>query len=428
MLGRALANGLDAGQVVDQFALADDFDQQGMPALGGRLLLQRDQVVAHHPLTVVEAVDLLAPRQGDFARAQLDLQPRLVFHDLVDAVHVGRVRGRAHLRAHTERVRHRARGQQVANAVLVQVAAEEDEHVGEALLVQNAPHLATEPHQVAAVQADAAQFVAALLHLPGDDGRVPRALQRVIGVDKQHRVVGVVHGEGAECVQLGGEGHDVGVGHGARDGDAVQVARQHVGRGHTAGDVGRARHFHGRVGAVVAAGGEVGDPAAVGREHHARGLGRVHHAGVDGVEQERLHNLGFDAGRGHPQHRLVGEEDRALGHGPNRAVEAEIAQVGQEILAENVPTAQVVNGVIGEAHVEQVVNDLLQAHVEEKGAIAGQVTNEEVERGPLVHAMAQVRVRHGQFVHVGKQGHVLRRDPPEGRWHGASSQPAVSAL
>ncbi len=87
---------------------------------------------------------------------------------------------------------------------------------------------------------------------------------------------------------------------------------------------------------------------------------------VDGGEEEGLHDLRLDDGGAHPQHRLVGEDHGALGHGPDVAGEAEVAEEGGEVrrhrVAERGHRGEEGNLLVGEAQTLQVAEGALQAH------------------------------------------------------------------
>ena len=92
----------------------------------------------------------------------------------------------------------------------------------------------------------------------------------------------------------------------------------------------------------------------------------------------------------------------------------EAAQVGEKLAAEEPEAVQVVDLSVIKRQVLQVVEHLLQAGADQKRAVGREPPDEQVERGRLVHAVAQVAVGHDQFVQIRQQPHVLGRNESEG--------------
>ena len=171
--------------------------------------------------------------------------------------------------------------------------------------------------------------------------RVAHAVERVVGVDEHHGVLGEVLHEGAERLLLAGERHHVGVGHRPHRPQAVAHRGGDVGGAAAARDRRGASDLHRGVDAVVAARREVEHPlagprlAAAGGKHDPGRLGGDHRLEVDLVEQQRLEQLRLDPRRRDPEQRLVGEAHRALGHRLDVAGEAEGGQVVEEVVRES---------------------------------------------------------------------------------------------
>ncbi len=112
----------------------------------------------------------------------------------------------------------------------------------------------------------------------------------------------------------------------AKDGDAVDFAGKHVrGRRGTA-NVRSTRDRQAAVGALGAAQAKVRDRVALGRLHHAGGLGGNQRLEVHKVEKGRLDQLAVDDRAHNANHGLAREDNLALGHGVDREVQAVPAQ------------------------------------------------------------------------------------------------------
>jgi len=95
---------------------------------------------------------------------------------------------------------------------------------------------------------------------------------------------------------------------------------------------------------------------------------------VDHAEQEGLDDLRLDQGGFDPQERLPGEDRRPLRHGHQRAAEAELGQVFEELVRyarEDREAAQVVDLGAGEGEFLQVGDGLLQPGTDQVRALGG---------------------------------------------------------
>ena len=107
--------------------------------------------------------------------------------------------------------------------------------------------------------------------------------------------------------------------------------------------------------------------------------------------------------RGHPQDRLIGKENRALGHRMHIAGEAKLAQVVEQIPAEPAGGLEPFEFRRREAKVFEVVERLLEAGRKEKAAAGGQAADEEFENGGFRLAVIQVGLHHVDLIKVGQQ-------------------------
>jgi len=81
------------------------------------------------------------------------------------------------------------------------------------------------------------------------DGLVGAA-ERVVGVDEQHHVVGKGSGERQKGVHFPAEAGDIGVGHGAKNRNPINLSRQHVAGADEACEIAGAGHLYPRINAV----------------------------------------------------------------------------------------------------------------------------------------------------------------------------------
>ena len=172
------------------------------------------------------------------------------------------------------------------------------------------------------------------LQLFGDLHRDVSGVDGVVGVQQQDAAFGEPASVGAKGGGFVVKAGDVGVGHGAGGRDAVASGGQHVAGSLEPGDVRGPSHPQGCLRAVSPAGGKVGQGPAICRVNAAGGFGGQQGLVLHLVDDDGLGELGRDDGAGYFQHRLVGKEQAALGHGAHAAGEAKSAEVVQEVVGE----------------------------------------------------------------------------------------------
>ena len=112
----------------------------------------------------------------------------------------------------------------------------------------------------------------------------------------------------------------------------------------------------------------------------------------------------FDDGRDDAQHRLAGKYQRAFGHGPDVAGEAEFREIVEKFaadIAEDRMLAQVVNFLRGEVHVLEKIERLFEPGGDQIIALRRKMADEQFERGAGLEAGLQIARRHRQFVEIG---------------------------
>ena len=451
----ARAHLVDRGRLDQHLPVAEDRHQQVLPLLGRRDAPAAHRVdrvdhpalgrgpqqlvvdhVGHELAVVAEAPHLLDARGGDLGGLLGELDhvapgAARVAHraQLVDAAQgPGPVAGHE-ARAHAPHADGRALLLEALDGLLVEVVAGEDAAALEAGLVEHLAGLEAQVGQVARVQPDAQQVVAQLAQeAPGLDG-VAHAVERVVGVDQQHAVVGQGPGEGLEGRRLALERHHPRVGVGAAHGDAEQLPGQHVRGGRAAPHVGRPG---GRQRAVEALGPpqpELQDGLVAGGDGQPRGLGGDQALEVDHVDQGRLEDLALQDRPAHAHQRLVGEDHRPLGDGRHLAGQAQPAQVVEEgPLEQRAPVGtgqrgQVVEVVGLEAEAPQVLDQARDAAGHREAAAVGLGAEGEVEDGLAPGRAPPVAVGHGELVEVGQERQRGLVDAVEEGVGGAHSAP-----
>ena len=241
------------------------------------------------------------------------------------------------------------------------------------------------------------------------DGVRHAGLQAVVGIHEQGGVIGVRLAVGAEGVELGVEHLHPGVRHRAAGVHAVYLVRDRAGGAGAAADVGSARAEDRTVRALCAAGAELEHRAPVRRAADAAGLRGDQALVVDLQQQIRLHELRLNGGCAHRDERLTREHGRALRHGPDVAGEAEVFQVVQKCLAEQLPAAQIGNVLVGEVQVLDVVDDLLETGGDGVAAVVRHAAEEHIKiRDAVLHAVLKITVAHRQLIEIAEHGHVER--------------------
>ena len=155
------------------------------------------------------------------------------------------------------------------------------------------------------------------------------------------------------------------------------------------------------------AGAELQHRAALGGPDDTVGLGGDQTLVVDGQQGERLDQLRLDGRCADHHQRLLGKHRRTLRNGVDIAGEAEVPQIVQEFLAEQVSPAEIGDVLLGEVQVLDVVDQLLQTCRDGEAAAIGHLAEEHVEIGDaLLAAGLKVAVAHGQLIEVTEHGHV----------------------
>ena len=128
---------------------------------------------------------------------------------------------------------------------------------------------------------------------------------------------------------------------------------------------------------------------------------------VDGQQREGLDELGLDGRGAHHHQRLTGKHGGTLGNGVDIAGEAEVPQIVQKLLAEQIAAAEIGDVLFAEMQVFDVVDQLLQTGGDGEAALIGHLAEEHIEIGDAVLvSVAEVSVAHGQLVKVAQHGHV----------------------
>ena len=431
-----LAHLVDAGAIVDLFARAEDGDEQvfvlgacvDLFLAGGiagvddaHFLADAQQLVPDHignELAVfAEASYLLYAGIVDLdgLLAQLHfVLPLLVLAygaELVDRTEGGLVVGGDEFGTDAPDLHFGILLLERGDDVLVEVIAGDDAGLLKACLIEELPRLQAKVGEVTAVDAHACQLAATGFEDFAYFYGMLYALDGVIGIDEQHAVIGHDLGIGLEGFQLGVKRHDPAMGMGACDGDAKELAREHVAGARAAAYVGGAAGRKGAVDALGAAQAKLKDRLAAGGDIHAGCLGGDEGLEVDDVEQGGLDELALGQRSPHPDDRFVREGDRALGHGIDLDAQLKVEQVVEEVLAKEglvviaFEATQVSDVAFAETKGGEEVHDVFQPADEGESPIKGVLAKEEVKNAFLLRfARFVIAIGHGELVEVGEQG------------------------
>ena len=203
--------------------------------------------------------------------------------------------------------------------------------LGEPGRVEDLARLDAEVGEVAGVEADPDRPVPALAQAQRDRRGAAHALERVVGVDEEHAVVGLRPRPGLERLLLAVRTPSPSCGRAFPARAAPAAGR----RGRWRWPRSRRRTRRARRERPPSMPWARRRPKSItssprGGEHDARRLGRDQRLEVDDVEQRRLDELRLQQRAPHAHQRLVGEDDRPLGHRVHVAGEAQRGQLAQE--------------------------------------------------------------------------------------------------
>ena len=198
-----------------------------------------------------------------------------------------------------------------------------------------------------------------------------------------------------------------GMGHGAAGFDAEKLIGNGTGSAVAAADISGTGTQNGSVGTLGTAGTEFQHRPSLGRTDHAVCLGGDQALMVDGQQQEGFDQLCLNGRGTDRQDRLLGENRRTLGNGPNIAGELEMRQVIQEFLAEQVPAPEILDVRRFETQFLDIVDDLLQAGGNGKSAAVGTLAVKHIEISDLIPVIfLEIAVGHGQLIEVTQHGQI----------------------
>ena len=364
---------------------------------------------------VVEAVQALEARVGDFFEGLGNLDSWLIFAIIFNSnhlVHAAEHRvglGGDEAFADAEAVDLCALTDQIADDILVQRVGRHDFYVAVTGVIQHFAGLFGQVSDVAAVDAHTLRTMSRRHHdfIKDLDGVRNTGLEDVVSVHQQRTVIRINAGIFLKGFQLGVEHLHPRVSHGAHCRNAVIAVGDGAGGGSAAADVGRSCAQNGRIVALCAAGTELHDGSALSGAHHAVCLGADQGLVVDGQQDHGLHQLTLDDRAADGQDRLVREHDGAFLHGPDVAGELEVCQIIQEALIEAALAAEILDVLLGKFQVIQVVDDLLQTGKNGEAAAVRNAAEEHIEHRHLVlQAVDEVAVGHGELIVVGEHGQI----------------------
>jgi hypothetical protein len=125
---------------------------------------------------------------------------------------------------------------------------------------------------------------------------------------------------------------------------------------------------------------------------------------MEQVQEPALDQLRLAQRRGDAQQRLVGEEDRALGHRVDVAGEAQVGERRDEIGLEAAAAREPVELLRREREPGEEIDRLREPRGDQEVAPRRQLAHEALEHRAPVHPLAEVRLQHRQLVQVGQEG------------------------
>ena len=230
----------------------------------------------------------------------------------------------------------------------------------------------------------------------------------IVSVHQKHcsiRIVLCIVLEGLELIPV--EHHPT-MSHSAADGYIKHLACRDRSRPHYAADIGSPGPIGGGIHIMSPAGAKIGyRPALPGRLHNTTGLGGDQGLMVDLGQNSRLHQLGINERAYHRQHWLIGIHHRALGHGIDVPVEAEIPQIGQELLRKHILLTEVLNILLRETHILHILNDLLQSGKDGKTAPIRVLTVKDIKNHLGISIMIiEITIGHGHLIEIHHHGYI----------------------
>ena len=128
---------------------------------------------------------------------------------------------------------------------------------------------------------------------------------------------------------------------------------------------------------------------------------------VDGKQGEGLNELRLNSRSPDSHQRLPGKHRRSLGDGINVAGEAEVLQIGQELLVKELTAPEILDILLGKVEILNIVDKLLQTRGDSKAAAIRHAPEEHVKIGNAVLiAVFEIPIAHGQLVKIAEHGHV----------------------
>ena len=312
--------------------------------------------------------------------------------------------------ADAEGVNRRLLLHEVLDEVFVQRVGNADDGVVHSGGVEHFPRAVAEVGKVAAVDADAAQFVAVRreVFLVDADGVRDALAQGVIGIDEQHGVVRPGFGVLQEGVVFAVVALYEGVRHGTGGGDAARKFAINVRGGDDAADVGGTGAVVGGIAAVGTAGAKFQHGATGSGVNDARRFGRDQRLVVQGEQQVGFDDVAVNQRCAHAEERRVGEDDAAFRHRPDVAPEVEVGEVIEEGVAEHPLAAQEGDVFFAKTQVLQVIQHLAESGEDGVTPAIRDFPEEVIEVGDFIlPAFVEMALRHGQFVEVGQEGAVI---------------------
>src|SRR6185369_8676504 len=129
------------------------------------------------------------------------------------------------------------------------------------------------------------------------------------------------------------------------------------------------------------------------------------------VHQKCFNELGLGKGRHDLDQRFVRKDNRAFGHGIDITGETELPQTFKKGCGKSINGSQISDRLVREGEGFQIVKNVFQTAGDKIISRRWQPSNEQIKYGEAIHAFVEIRLQHGQFVEISKEGCVRIADP-----------------
>ena len=193
------------------------------------------------------------------------------------------------------------------------------------------------------------------------------------------------------------------MGHGTAGIDTVQLIGNRTRRSVTATDIGRSGAKDRRIRTLCAAGTEFHHGTSLRGAADAVCLRCDQALVVNAQKDIGFQELGLNGCSAYSQDRLFGKNGSPLRNSPDIAGKAEVCQIIQKFLGEQIASPQVVNILLGKMQRFHIFDNLFQACGDCKSAAIGTLPEKNIEiADPVLVPLCQISVTHCELVKITK--------------------------